>query len=202
VARGELDQARKRHQQALALRDEIGEAGTAAESRLALAVLSIDESHPADAQSLAQQAAEEFRKEGETEAEAAARATVACSLLGAGKPGGAASEMDKADQLMHGTEHREARFFVGIDGARVRAAQGSAAEAILQLEPVVAEARKYGYIGYEFEARLASGEIEMKSGHAAEGRAQLESLEKEAQAKGFLLIARHAQEAAGKGEMK
>ena len=69
-------------------------------------------------------------------------------------------------------------------------------EAIQALETVLAEAEKIGYAPGRFEARLALGEIEMKSGKTAAGRARLEQLEKDATAKGFLLIARKAAAAA------
>jgi len=61
---------------------------------------------------------------------------------------------------MRGTEGREARFLVGIDDARVQAAQGSAADAIVTLKPILAEATKYGDLSYEWEARLVLSEID------------------------------------------
>ena len=189
AAHGDLAAARKRHEGALALRDEIGEEGTAAESRLALAELSIDQGRLAEAQALVQQAADEFRKERETEFEAAAYAIGARSLLAAGKSTEAANTITKANDLMRGTEDREARLLVGIDGARVRAAQGNMAQAIAELQPIVAEAKKYGYLGYELEGRLALAKIEMNSGGGPEARRKLVSLAAEAQAKGFGLIA-------------
>ena len=54
------------------------------------------------------------------------------------------------------------------------------------------EAKKYGYLSYEYQARLALGEVEMKAGKAAAGRARLAALEKDATGTGFLLIARKA----------
>ena len=54
---------------------------------------------------------------------------------------------------------------------------------------MLAEATKYGYVGYRFEARLALCEIDTKSGTA---QAQLAALENEARVKGFILIARKA----------
>jgi hypothetical protein len=42
-----------------------------------------------------------------------------------------------------------------IAAARVRAAIGDSAEATQGLEATLAEANKYGYLGYQFEARLA-----------------------------------------------
>jgi hypothetical protein len=53
-------------------------------------------------------------------------------------------------------------------------------------------ATKHGFVPEQLEARLALGEIEMKSGASDAGRARLAALEKDAQAKGFLLIARKA----------
>jgi hypothetical protein len=50
-------------------------------------------------------------------------------------------------------------------------------------------------VSYQFEIRLALGEIEMKSGQTASGAAHLKSLEKDATAKGFLLISRKAKAA-------
>jgi hypothetical protein len=56
----------------------------------------------------------------------------------------------------------------------------------------VTEARKFGFLGVELEARLAMGEIEMKSGLTEAGSKRLADLEKTAQAKGYGLIARKA----------
>ena len=45
---------------------------------------------------------------------------------------------------------------------------------------------------HELDARLALGEIEMRSRQTAAGRARLEALEKDATGKGFLHIAQKA----------
>jgi hypothetical protein len=50
-------------------------------------------------------------------------------------------------------------------------------------------------VSYEFEIRLALGEIEMKSGKRSSGTDRLKSLERDATAKGFLLVARKAKAA-------
>jgi len=84
------------------------------------------------------------------------------------------------------------RMNYGIAAARVRAAIGGTAEATQSLEATLAEANKYGYLGYQFEARLALGEIELNSDKTGDGRVRLEVLQKEAAAKGFGLIARKA----------
>jgi hypothetical protein len=48
----------------------------------------------------------------------------------------------------------------------------------------------------QFEARLALGEMEMKSGDAAGGQTRLEALEKDATSRDFLLMVRKARAAA------
>jgi hypothetical protein len=58
---------------------------------------------------------------------------------------------------------------------------------------MLSTARKFGYKSYEYQARLALAEIEMKS-HPAAGREHLIALAKEAQDKHLLLVAKHAQE--------
>ena len=65
-------------------------------------------------------------------------------------------------------------------------------EARKSLEAVIAETTRRGFVVYEFEARLALGEIEMKSGQATSGRARLAALEKQAAAMGFGLATRKA----------
>jgi hypothetical protein len=76
---------------------------------------------------------------------------------------------------------------VGTYKIRALAASGKSAEALQRLEAVLTEAKKYGYLNYEYQARLALGEVEMKSGKATN---------KDATRAGFLLIARKAEKAA------
>jgi hypothetical protein len=57
----------------------------------------------------------------------------------------------------------------------------------------LSEAKRYGYLNYEYQARLELGEVEIKSGNAAAGRTQLAALSQDASRTGFLLIARKAQ---------
>jgi hypothetical protein len=70
---------------------------------------------------------------------------------------------------------------------------GESAESRKRLEPVLSEAKKYGYLYYEYQARLALGEVDLKSGNTASGRTQLAALNQDATRAGFLLIARKAQ---------
>jgi serine/threonine protein kinase/tetratricopeptide (TPR) repeat protein/TolB-like protein len=192
LSEDDLNGAKDKQEKALALRKELGEEGPAIENRLGLAVLSIEQGHPADAEGPARDAAEGFRKGKQIGSEALANAVLSQSLLDQGKLPEAQASVEHAEALSLGDDDRNARFLVDITAARVRAASGHSAEAMKKLVTVLAEATKTGFVGDQLEARLALGEIEMKSGKTSAGRARLAALEKEAAKKDFLLIARKA----------
>ncbi len=65
------------------------------------------------------------------------------------------------------------------------------------LEAVLADMNRLGLVSVQFEARLALGEVQIKSPKtAAAGRETLSALEKDTTAKGFLFIAHRAHAAA------
>ena len=191
-AQGNLADARKSHEEALAIRNQIGEKTQAAESRLRLAALSLEEEHPAEAEVLAHEAAEEFGKNKLNGDEANAHAVLARSFLAQGKLAAAERSVALATTLAATAQERDIFLSVAICAARVRAASGKRTEAVNNLEAIIPEAAKLGFVEDEFEARLAIGEIEIESGRAAAGRARLAALERDAAARGFLLIARKA----------
>jgi eukaryotic-like serine/threonine-protein kinase len=192
LSEGDLIGAQERQERALALRKELGEEGLAIENRLALAVLSIEQGRPADAEAPAREAAEGFGKGKQVSSQAVAEAVLSRALLAQGKLPEAQASVERAEALSRGGDDRDARFSVAIIAAQVRAASGHPAEAMKNLATVLAEATKTGFMGDQLEARLALGEIEMKSGKASVGRTHLAALEKEAAKKNFLLIARKA----------
>jgi len=59
----------------------------------------------------------------------------------------------------------------------------SRADAIKQLQSIVAETTRRGYVGLAFRARLALAEMEGRAGDRAGARAHLASLEKDAAAR-------------------
>ncbi len=150
-------------------------------------------------------------EEGNTgQAEELARELVAHPRLETGKPyalqllartlllQGKTSEAKKAIEkaaLFLSKQNDETRADIEITAARVLAASGKAediAKAIKSLKSVVIEVTKAGLVYQEFEARLAIGEIEMRSGDILRGRADLVALQKDADAKGFGLISAKA----------
>ena len=199
TTQADLPAAQKKHEEELAIRTELGEKVSMADSHLELANLSLESGQPAAAEKLVQQAAAELGDQKAVDEETSCQVLLARALLAQGKLPEAQKAIDRARLISKGTENRETHFSVTTTAARVQAAstQGSnQAQAIGMLKAVVDEAAKARMLPDEFEARLALGEIEIKSGKRDVGRARLATLEKDATAKGFLLIAHKASVAA------
>ncbi len=197
---GDLAKARQQHTEALRLRRTMGEQAAVAESLTALAELSIEEGHPADAQGSLRDALQILRQQQLGDQELDAHVVLARALLSLGRKAEAEKEIDLATQLVAKSQNHAVHLDVSMVAARIHAASGRSADladAAKTLNIVLAEATKCGFAGYQFEARLSLGEMELKSGHAAAGRARLQALEKDATAKGCLLIARKAVAALG-----
>ena len=145
-----------------------------------------------EAQLFAEKAVNEFQAEQAADSEANARAVQARAFLAQGNRGEAGETIGRALEIARRGKNRAPRVSVGIVSAQVRASFGKPASARESLKATLAEARKYGFIKNELEARLALGEIEIKSDQTSAGRARLEALEKDATAKGFILIANKA----------
>jgi len=195
TAKADLAAAQKKHEEALAIRSELREKVAIGESHLELAHLFLESGQAVLAEKLVQQTAAELRSQKALDDEASGQLLLARAFLAQGRLSEAQKAVERARMVSKGTENRETRLSAAITGARVQAASGRGsdkAQTIAVLEAVVAEAAKTRMLHYEFEARLALGEIEIKSGKTATGRGSLARLEKDATAKGFRLIARKA----------
>lgn len=193
---GDLDGARKDFEESLAIRKELGTKGLIADSQVSLGMILIDEGDPATAEALCREAREEYRKEESRDEEVEADAFLVLALLGQKKVAEAEKEVESARELMRKSQSFWERTGFSIAAARTAIASGHMAEARESLEATLADAKKKNCPSYEFEARLALGELELRSGKIAAGHTHLAALEKEATEKGFLLIARRAHAAA------
>jgi tetratricopeptide (TPR) repeat protein/DNA-binding winged helix-turn-helix (wHTH) protein/TolB-like protein len=185
AARGDLKRARERYEEALKLRTEMNEKSAVAETKLGIARLDLDQDRLEEALTNARQAAAEFQSEKEGEEEAGATIVMADCLLRQGKSSEAQSAMDRVRELAPKIEDRDIRLFVAITAALLAGLSGSASDAVKDLRANLAEAKRFGYLGYEFQARLALGEIAVKSGKINENHADLTALQAGAKAKGF-----------------
>ena len=195
VAQGKLDEARSAHEEALKIRTQMGEKTTTEESRLALAILSVEAGHPDEAKQTAREIRDQAHAEKEPQIEIEAEVVLARSLLALGKPADALIEIDNAERLSRSGDRLE-QLEVGILAARVHAAGKPTQDQTKQLSALIAHSKTYGCVSCELEARLAFGEIELHSEHKSAGRTLLAQLEKDSAAMGFNLISRKAHTAA------
>ncbi|MGC2181910.1 MAG: tetratricopeptide repeat protein, partial [Terriglobales bacterium] len=190
--RGDLAAARKSYEESLALRERTGEKQAAAETQVALSRLAIEEGHAAEAEATMRKCREQFHREQAADDELSARTMLTQALLTEGKLGDAKKEIEAAQGLAAVSQNRLARFQFDLTRARVllTSEQGELPRA--QVEEILDEARKQGFVGVEFEARLVLAEWEKKSGHDSAARTELAALESSARSKGFGLVARKA----------
>lgn len=189
--------AKEDYDDALTLRNELGEKENADATRVALAGLAIEQGHADQAVASLREARENLRKAKNVDGEIAATCLLVQALLAQGKLADAQQELDSISALARRNQNIGTRLDFTIVRARVWAALGKPLPAKTTLDNALAEATKAGFLKYEFEARLALAEIEMKAGPGAEPRARLEKLETDAKARGFYLIAHKAAAARG-----
>jgi hypothetical protein len=196
--------ARKMDEQALAMRTATGDKIPLAETRLALADLSLEEARPpAEQETAVRQALEVFQTQKMRDDETGAWCVLARALLAQGKAAAAKEAMQHPRSLAAKSQNPEIRWRTAITAARLEnsgnnvahSAAGSAARK--ELAAIIAKSRELGYQGIELDARLALAEIEMKAGQPTAGRAHLTAIAADAKAKGYILVARKAAAARG-----
>jgi len=190
----QLDEARRTAEEAADLRRELNDQANLAVSQWQIATIAYDQEQYGTVEDLAKPAIDTFEKIKSNQSEGLAQSTIALAQLKLGKAPEALVNAENASKLAQQGADRAPRLVTGIVLARAQAANGQGADALRGLQAVLTEATKFEYLGIEFEARLAMGEIEMRQ-NAETGRAQLRSLAKIAREKSFLRIARLAEAA-------
>jgi len=189
-ARGEFVEARQRFQEVLTLCAEMKQDDIAGQAHAALAEIALYEGKLPEAEALARQAAtslDQINSSGRP----AAHAVLAKVLLKAGNIPDARREAETAVAISKETTGQTSRYDAVLADSRVMTTNGRSREALSQLASNLASARKYGYRLYEYELRLAMGEIGLASG-AQSARTDLHALEADARTHGALLIADRA----------
>ena len=113
-------------------------------------------------------------------------------LLAQMKLSEARSEIVRARKLVAKSKDRDAEISLSIAEARISAASGNVAGAKRLLRNSLLAAQKAGFVGRQFDTRLALAEVEIKAADLVSGRVHLQGLERDATAKGFALVARQA----------
>jgi eukaryotic-like serine/threonine-protein kinase len=184
--------ARKDYEEALALRNELGEKDNIAATQVAIAELAIEEGHPGAAERPAREARDEFQRAHKSDDQITATTVLVAALLAGGKNDDAFKEVGKTASIAAKSQNLSVQLAFAAAKARAEAASQEIGAAKIILKEALAKATRSGYVGYQFESRLALEEIELKSGKSPASRARLEQLQKEAKEKGFDLIARKA----------
>ena len=184
-----LIEARRQIEGALKAQEELGLQLFAAESRLALAMVAIDEGRAVEGEALARAALARFERHQAHDHVAQALVALARSLRAQGREADADRTIERAAARAASSESADVRTAVAIERSRA-ASDGDAGERLL--DGALAEANRLGFVGRAFEVRLALGELEMKRRSANVARSRLAALGKEARTQGFLLIVRRA----------
>src|SRR5260370_5367389 len=106
----------------------------AAEIRLQLAVLAIEEGNLASAEATSRDTRAEFQRLHQHEDEIAADAVLARTLLAMGRPSDAQKEIDAGKDLLAKSRDLETQFQLGIVASQVEAALGKNASAENELK--------------------------------------------------------------------
>lgn len=198
MAQGKLDAARKDQERGAEMRRKSGQVEAEAQSKLNLAALAIETEQFEEAGRLASEAEGKFQQGRGHDFATYAKVVEAESLVGRGRFLEARQLITRVLDPSEKFIDFDIRMSIEITGARVLAAsshyadRADIAEATRLLTAALSDAKTHGYLGQQFDARLALAEIEAKFGHATQGRTELAALERDAKVKGFLLIARKA----------
>ncbi|HEX8825118.1 MAG TPA: hypothetical protein VF794_34690 [Archangium sp.] len=191
LARGDLAQARRLHDEARAL---LQEKKRRAPEDLALrqARLAFEEGHLEEASRLAEAAVTTVQQLDVPEVHLL-RARIFLAL---------AQYKEANVALLEAGEPavRMTWLALRLQAARLRAARGGASEreaALASLRELLGQAQELGWLEGQYEARLALGEVELAAGRRAAGLVRLKALERDARKSGWESWARKASLQAG-----
>lgn len=201
MAKGDLSGAREDYQQGLALGQQLGSQGSIAENQAALANVSIEEGKFSDAEVALRKSLAEFHAEKVTMNEIHAETDLSRALLMERKLDEAAKFASYAVESSRMSRDPDLKLPAAIAAARVKTAQIASAAGSkrdfsgprAELQSVISTAQHLGYFQVECEARLALGEIELRTAPAL-GHSHLAALAEQAHEHGLELVARRAGE--------
>jgi DNA-binding winged helix-turn-helix (wHTH) protein/TolB-like protein len=197
LAEDRLPEADQAYREALAMRSQVGEADAAAQTRMSLAQLRVEEGHPAEGLALARQSAQAFVAMHQSGNTALALATAALAEVVLRQLPAAAADAERARAVLKANRQNQPNLFVLLAQGRVEAAAGHLAAARALAEAARARAEKAHALAFLLEARLVLGELDLRDPAQAEaGAVRLRALAGEAKARQHLLIARKAETAA------
>jgi DNA-binding winged helix-turn-helix (wHTH) protein/tetratricopeptide (TPR) repeat protein len=202
-AGGDFAGARSQFEQTLAIRQKMGALELIAENQVELAGLAIEEGHPEQAEPVLRAALKEFEKEKSDPNASSANTLLSRALLTQGKVDEAGKAVERGANLSLTSADPALKLPAQLQQARVEMAGASPSKSRLaaaqqRLESVITTARRLGYHNLEYEARLALGELELKT-NTSLARKNLTALVSETRSLGLELLARQAEGAMAGG---
>jgi eukaryotic-like serine/threonine-protein kinase len=191
--KGDFIEARQFYQEASDVSRKNGDLNAAAQMSSLVAGVALEQGNLVEAEQFARQSVAELDKEKAAMA-AAAHATLARVLLAQSKVKEAQSEISLAQRITHSVQDLTVLIPVQIASALVQAESGSATAATQLLQKLVRDCERRQFVNSGFDARLALGEIQMRSA-PKDGVLTLQSLEHDAKALGYSLVMNKAQAA-------
>jgi|GEM_PF-1065479 len=189
-----LPAARGLYQQALAIRKKKSMRNGIARSERDLAELALLTGEPAEAEKLAQSAAEAYRNEKAGTDEAHARAVLSLALLTEGHRKAAHAQLAIVETLYPHIQNVLEKFTLDILRARIEAGLGNAKTASKTLAGVRSESESLGLTMIAFQARLALAQVRAGQGPVtAKEQDAIKQLITDAHSAGYLLIAHEAE---------
>ena len=189
---GDLPAARSSHQESLILCKEIGDKQAVAETELALARLSIEQGHAADAETVIRKCKEQFHQDQQADDELAASVVLIDALLAESKLAEAESEAGKAKLLADKSANTLFRLQFEMMSGRAQALSRHFPAASAQLQKTLQSAQSHQLMELEFETQLAMAELKKTLGQPVAARTESLSLETAARKNGFGLVASKA----------
>jgi eukaryotic-like serine/threonine-protein kinase len=189
MARGNLAAARESYEEGLSSSLRVGDESNAANSRLGLAKLALENGDDATAENLSRQASETFDKFTLVDQEGDALNTLARALIGRGKPTEAQAQIAKAATI--GLQDQVVKLSLAVTAAKLNAQTSNLQQAEQMLKSSLADARRMKLSKLQLEIRLAQLEVD-PSLHGTWGRPQLKAIEQEARSAGYMLTAANA----------
>ena len=188
--RGDLALARKRYEEALALRDQAGEKQLAAESRVSLAKLALEDGRASEAETLARSCKDKFQQEQQHDDALAASLVIIDSLLAQGKQSEAQKEVEAAQPLGNSSQNLFLRLQFELTSGRVLLASERPEASRPIFQKVESDSQRHGFFGLALADKLALAQLANKTKHVSQAQIELHALQKSANSKGFGLIAR------------
>ncbi|MFN7972332.1 MAG: protein kinase [Acidobacteriota bacterium] len=191
AARGDLDAARSRHEDAQRIRGERGYRSAGASSRVALGRIALDQGRAEEAAGYLRDALDRYGTSEAPHSLALAHGLLAVALARCGRREEAQGEARAARALAAKSEAPRARIEATLAALRAESTLGGADAAAEEIERLIAEADRFGLVPVAWECRFEAARRAAPDDETA--GAALETIAREARDRGLERLARQVE---------